>query len=99
TPIIFLLFAITKIEIPIKGTKKIVTLCAKTINSNGNLPNDIATIQPNTITIEIRIFTFLELRLLPKPKASPNKAPPTVALPTNDEKDAPNKPTKNNELA
>lgn len=77
-----------------KGTKNMVTLCAKTINSKGNFPNDTATIQPNIITTEINTFTFFELKLDPKPNASPNNAPPTVAFPTREENDAPNNPIK-----
>src|SRR5690606_22743776 len=76
-----------------------VTLWANTISSNGNLPKEIATTQPNIITREIKIFTFLEFKLLPNPNASPSNAPPTVALPTKEEKAAPNNPTKNSELA
>src|SRR5690606_33423928 len=58
-----------------------------------------ATVLPNIMTKEINSFTFLELRLLLNPSASPNMAPPKVALPTSEENDEPNNPTKNNVLA
>ncbi|MNY32335.1 hypothetical protein D3C86_1665430 [compost metagenome] len=39
-------------------------------------------------------LTAVELSWLPLPNASPSKAPPTVAFPTSEEKEAPKSPTR-----
>ncbi|MNY56840.1 hypothetical protein D3C86_1929620 [compost metagenome] len=56
-PIILGSFDIAYIAIPIKGTRNMVTLWAKTISSSGSLPNFIAMAAPNIMTIAIKILT------------------------------------------
>ncbi|MNL34867.1 hypothetical protein D3C87_1568620 [compost metagenome] len=60
-PIILGSLEIAYIAIPINGTKKMVTLCAKTISSKGSLPNFMAIAAPNIITIAIQNLTAFEL--------------------------------------
>ena len=81
--------------IPMTGTMKMVMLWAKTISSNGALPKRSAMIVPMAMTMAINNFVLLELKLLPYPRASLIKDPPTVAFPMIDEKPAANNPIKN----
>ena len=93
--IIALFEAMKNMATPITGTMNMVILCAKTINSNGALPNETAMMAPTTMTKAINNLVLLELKSFPNPSASLIKDPPIVALPMMEENPAANNPIKN----